>query len=113
MKIELVLEIAEDADRAPEIVEERLVAADVDDVDISVGEQRAGFGEPTTIVLAAIVVAQSGTRLVQSLRGLLQELNGLKEDWAQLRGIKVVTPVGEKEISEVTAEELAEQDNGT
>jgi RNA binding exosome subunit len=113
MKVELVLEIAEDAGIAVQVIRERLVAADADEVEVSVQEQRSGFGEPITIVLAAIVVAQSGAQLVRTLREILQELNGLQQDWAQLRGVKVVTRRGAKQVSEVTPEELAEKDDGT
>jgi hypothetical protein len=113
VKVKLLLEVAEDAGRAPEIIEDRLVAADVDEVEVAVREQGAGFGEPVTIVVASIVVTQGGAQLVHALRRVLQELRGLKEDWAQLRGVKLVTAEGEKDISEVTAEDLAEKDDDT
>ncbi|GHI41649.1 hypothetical protein [Streptomyces violascens] len=111
MRLELVLEVTDAPDGAGDILLDRLAAADVDAIEpVTSTLERTGFAEPVTIVATAVVVVGAGGQLIQQLRQLLQELDGLRNDWAKLRAVRVRTPSREHDAGNVTAEELAAED---
>ncbi|MER6808890.1 hypothetical protein ABT299_06405 [Spirillospora sp. NPDC000708] len=113
MRLELVLEVADEPDGLADVLLDRLAAADVDEVGpVTCALERSGFAEPVTIIATAVVVTGGGVQLVQGLRQLLQELDGLRDDWAKLRRVRVRTAAGDHDAAEVTPEELAAGDDG-
>jgi len=83
---------------AREAIADRLaVVPEIEDVTTDVVEVAAGFADPVTLIAAAVVLTKGGTTLVASLRELIAELKGLREDVHGLKAIRA--KVGGKEVA--------------
>jgi hypothetical protein len=87
-----------DPQLAREAIADRLaIVPEIEDVSADVVEVTAGFADPVTLIAAAVVLTKGGTTLVASLRELIAELKGLRDD---VHGVKAIrAKVGGKEVA--------------